>query len=322
MAGPPSRNTPKPFVTQPQGGAPRRPAVGTESLPYTHPFPGQPVDPRFFVGPHPGLEARQGSSTPAGFDARQGAAAQAQQAQQGHLLPVPAGAPSAPAMQQMRGFDGGAEMLRRSPPWPSVDQMPGAPGHPAFGYTRLDGYFLARLPAAGLTFWHRKRLASGATVMAAPDTTYTLPIYQLSQGQSLVVLSFTQNWYDEGLDPLDPDALTAFQADQDSYGRVGINLLVNNAPVFDAFETLFDPNGGSPTTREQSGFTALNTNLLYVGDHPTAVYVRDNATVEVRYTMASVLPGHVPTAVGIEMRGYTMPTKAFQELLISVRNQW
>lgn len=321
MAGPPSRNTPKPFVTQPQGGAPPRANVGTENSPLIHPFPGQPVDPRIFVGPHPALEARQGGSTPAGFDARTGAAVQAQQAQQGQQLSVPAGAPQAAVMQQqMHGLDG-IELLRRSPSFP-VDQMPGAPGHPAFGYTRLDGYFLSRLPAAGLTYWHRKRVVAGTTAFASVNSTYTLPMYQLQQGLSLVVFSIVQNWYDSNLDPLDPDALTAFQADQDTYGRVGINLLVNNAPVFDAFETLYDPNNGTPTVREQSGFTALNTNLLYVGNHPTAVYVRDNATVQVRYTVSDTLPGHVPAAVGVEMRGYVLPTKSFQELLISVRNQW
>jgi hypothetical protein len=200
--------------------------------------------------------------------------------------------------------------------------MPGAAGHPSFGYTRLDSYFLSRLPAAGLTFWHRKHIVEGTTAIAAINTLFTLPIYQLEQGLSLVVLSFAQNWYDSGLDPLDPDALTAFQSDQAVYGRVGINMIVDNAPVFDAHEILFDPNGGIPTTRQQSGFTALNQNLLFVGDHPTAVFVRDHATVQVRYTVSNVLPGHIPTAVGVEMSGYVMPTKAFNELLISVRNQW
>ena len=310
---PPPKNTPKPFVTQPQGGAPPRPAVGTENIPYVHPQPSQGLDPRYFGGPNPQLTSTVGPTT-----------ATVSQGGISPLMPmgVPAmpmpGYPVAPTMQPPMAAPAG---LGGTPYYTPVAALPGSPGHPSYGYVRLDAYFLSRLPAAGLTFWHRLRTVDGTTAISAAGTEYTLNLYQLPQGLSLIIFYFVQNWYDAGLDPLDPDALTAFQTNQDTYGRVGINLLVNNAPVFDANEVLYDPNGGSPVIREQSGFTALNQNLLDVGNHPTAVYVRDNATVSVRYTVAA-LPGHVPSAVGVELRGYVIPTKSFQELLISVRNQW
>lgn len=306
MAQPP-RNTPKPFVTQPQGGAPPRPHVGTENIPYVHPQPSQGIDPRYFGGPNPRLDSVVGPTT---ASTTQGGIAP--------MMPMAVPMPGQPMMPQQMVAPTG---LGGQPTYSPVAALPGSPGHPSYGYVRLDAYFLSRLPAAGLTFWHRLRTVNGTTAISAAGTEYTLNLYQLPQGLSLIIFYFVQNWYDAGLDPLDPDALTAFQTNQDTYGRVGINLLVNNAPVFDANEVLFDPNGGSPVIREQSGFTALNQNLLDVGNHPTAVYVRDNATVSVRYTVAA-LPGHVPSAVGVELRGYVIPTKSFQELLISVRNQW
>jgi hypothetical protein len=38
--------------------------------------------------------------------------------------------------------------------------------------------------------------------------------------------------------------------------------------------------------------------------------------------MSNTLPAHIPSAVGVELNGYLLPTKEFQELLISVRSQW
>ena len=190
------------------------------------------------------------------------------------MMPMAVPMPGQPMMPQQMVAPAG---LGGQPMYSPVAALPGSPGHPSYGYVRLDAYFLSRLPAAGLTFWHRLRTVNGTTAISAAGTEYTLNLYQLPQGLSLIIFYFMQNWYDAGLDPLDPDALTAFQTNQDTYGDVG--------------------------------------------NHPTAVYVRDTATVSVRYTVAA-LPGHVPSAVGVELRGYVIPTKSFQELLISVRNQW
>lgn len=305
MAQPPKKPH-TPFKTQPQGGPPPEARTGTETVPAIHSWPGQQVDPRTFVGPNPVLTQPKPtpmtSSGPARIlDARMG----------GGIVPAQ-GAPSVVpssylAPVEARGFG---------------DTPIGTKQRPAYSVSRLDNYFLTRLPAAGQTFWHRKHVVNGNTVMAAPNTQFTLPMYTLPQGLSLVIMYFVQNWYDASLDPLDPDALTAFQSNQDAYGRVGINLLVNNAPVFDANEILFDPDGGANTTRKVSGFTLLDTNLLNIGVHPTAIYARDNAQISVRFTISNTLPAHIPSAVGVELNGYLLPTKEFQELLISVRSQW
>jgi hypothetical protein len=304
MAQPPKKPH-TPFKTQPQGGPPPEARIGTETVPAIHDWPGQRVDPRTFVGPNPVVKQIQGQMTSSGpakvIDARLG----------GGIIPATGGAPSVPssylAPVEARGFG---------------DTPIGTKQRPAYSLSRLDNYFLTRLPAAGQTFWHRKHVVDGNLVMSAPNTQYTLPMYTLPQGLSLVIMYFVQNWYDANLDPLDPDALTAFQSNQDAYGRVGINLLVNNAPVFDANEILFDPDGGANTTRKVSGFTLLDTNLLNIGVHPTAIYARDNAKISVRFTMSNTLPAHIPSAVGVELNGYLLPTKEFQELLISVRSQW
>lgn len=300
---------PTPFRTQPQGGPPPQASNGTEPVPAVHAWPGQRVDPRTFVGPNPMLA----DSGLVPHDAS-GPTEQQLTTQQGLTYPT-FEAPTLPVPQT--GLGGIA--LRK--PMTEPPAVLGTRKNPLFGITRLDNYFLSRLPASGLTFWHRKHIVNGATVMAAPSTVYSLPIYTLPQGLSLIVMYFMQNWYDASLDPLDPDALTSFQSNQDAYGRVGINLLVNNAPVFDANETLFDPNSGANTTRRVSGFTLLDKNLLEIGAHPTAIYARDNATLTAKFTMSDTLPSHIPSAVGVEMNGYTLPTKEFQELMISVRQQ-
>lgn len=315
MAQQPPKRPQTPFRTQPQGGAPPQARMGTETVPAIHPWPGQRVDPRTFVGPNPVLTAPKPTQMTASGPAQQSPAVAAPPA---GAAPPAAVAPVAPAAQHGLGLIGPFGLQGRG----ENDPILGTRRTPVYSLSRLDNYFLSRLPASGMTFWHRKHLVDGAVVMSAPNTVYTLPMYTLPQGLSLVIMSFVQNWYDASLDPLDPDALTAFQTNQDAYGRVGINLLVNNAPVFDANEILFDPDGGLGTRREVSGFTALDTNLLNIGVHPTAIYARDNSKIGVRFTMSSTLPAHIPSAVGVELNGYLLPTKEFQELLISVRNKW
>lgn len=303
MAQPPKKPR-TPFTTQPQGGPPPEARMGTENVSVIHPWPGQRVDPRTFVGPNPVITPPKAtamtSSGPArSLDSRPGAAISLAQAT------AEAGFGATNYLDSGRGE---AEIGTRQ--------------RPAYSVSRLDNYFLTRLPAAGQTFWHRKHVVNGNSVMSAPNTEFTLPMYTLPQGLSLVIMYFVQNWYDASLDPLDPDALTSFQSNQDTYGRVGINLLINNAPVFDANEILFDPDGGANTTRKVSGFTLLDTNLLNIGVHPTAIYARDNAQIGVRFTVSNTLPAHIPSAVGVELNGYLLPTKEFQELLISVRSRW
>lgn len=260
----------RPPFGHPGGPPPRPPVVGSSSAPVNHPFPGQSVDPREFVGPNPTISAPKPMA-----------------------LKVPGGP-------------------RPLPVAPQAVSVPAPPER-----IRLDDFFLSRLPAQGLQYWHRKRVVRGSTAVGAIGV-FRQQIDVLPQGLALVAFHLRQTWYDAGLDPLDPDALTAFQDDQPTYGRVGLNLLINGGPVFDARENLVDPNGGLFTARVIFGFSRLNENLLYLGEHPTALYIRDNATIEAAWTTLAV-PGHVPTAVGVEVRGYTVPFKKYQEILAGVR---
>lgn len=181
------------------------------------------------------------------------------------------------------------------------------------------GDFLSMLPPRTLTPWHRVAMVPGATAFAAAPSTYTSALATTPQGYGLVIFDLKQYWLDEGLDPLDPDALQAMQDFQAFYGRVGMTIQARgSASLWDAQESLIDPNGGAYTPRTVYGFSILNQNLLYLGMHPTAVYVPENTPIDVAWTVQA-LPDHIPSAVGVSADGYLMPTKVFNQVLEGLR---
>jgi len=127
----------------------------------------------------------------------------------------------------------------------------------------------------------------------------------------------TYRWYESGLDPLDPNVLTAMQDNQNAYGRIPFNLLVNGIPLVDVNETLYDP--GILTTRSVSGYTSLNTNLLLTGNHPTALYCAENQTLTASFQHAAT-PGNIPTAIGVSLKGYAIPTRQFEKVMQAIRS--
>lgn len=175
--------------------------------------------------------------------------------------------------------------------------------------------FLARLPASGLLTWHRKLSRSGASAIVA-GTTVRSTVTTVTAGYALILMLVRQLWLDSGGDPADASVLTALQDNQDAYGRVGFNLLINNVPIWDAQETLYDPLIVS--TRTLNGFTLLNTNLLNVGEHPTAIYARENSAVQAAWE-TSTIPVHIPTVVMVELQGYLVAMREFSELMVMLR---
>lgn len=289
------------------GGPPPRAVPGTDRTLLAHPVPTAELDPSNFVGPDATL------SPPKAVAAIRHAGPAAGVIGEGPMTPaaVAAAATEAGAAGAHALLAPLVEAFRRNSPLSG--RVSGT--LPLVG---LDQYFLRRLPAQGLQIWHRKRAVRGTTAIVA-GTTFRLLVDTLPRGVAVVIMKVKQYWYDAGLDPLDPDALTGFQDNQAAYGRVAFNLLANNQPLFDAFEDLVDPNGGAFTARRVQGFTELNQNLLFVGEHPTAIYVQDGYPITATWTTGALLPAHVPTTVAVELQGYTVPMKLLREILINVR---
>lgn len=191
----------------------------------------------------------------------------------------------------------------------------GGPGLPVAA--RLDSYFFTRLPEQGMYPWHRVKTVAGSTAFSAINTVYDSVVQKLPQGTSAVIMQVVQYWLEAGLDPLDVNALEAYPDYQNAYGRVSTNLLFNRTVVFNAEEELYDPAG---VTNKVSGFTMLNQNILNIGPHPTAIYVPDGASISIRWITGPVLPAHIPSAVGVRLDGYTLPTKTLNNIMRSVRS--
>ena len=289
------------------GGPPPRAPAATPIPGPDHDWPVEAVDPRNFVGPTPKLSEPK-ASTPIKPSAAATPAAPA--------APAPTGPQATLVDRQLM-----EKFLQRLQTQQLRAQTFGAgEGDPVDAHVRVDDFFLSRLPAQGLLPWQRKRTVRGTTAIVA-NTTYTEDIATLPRGTSLILMVWRQFWLDAQADPLDPDALAALQDDQDAYGRVSNNMLFNRSPVFDSSEQLVDPNGGAYTVRRISGFTTLNQNLLYVGNHPTAIYAPDASTITATWTTGPVVPGHIPSVVGVQLQGYTVPTKTFIEVLRAVRRK-
>lgn len=179
--------------------------------------------------------------------------------------------------------------------------------------------FLSQMPPQSARFWHRLKTYVGTSVIgtSAGDVNTRL-IYQVPQGYSLVILSFKQYWFASGSDANEPDALAAYQDYQNIFGRIATRLLFNESQPYNVLEDVYDPNGGSGVTRKVNGWSRLNTNLLLMGEHPTALYAGNEVEVNVAWEVNEPL-NTIPTAVGVELDGILMPTKEYKEFLIRVR---
>ncbi len=195
---------------------------------------------------------------------------------------------------------------------------PGAPGgllRGPGGDTQVAAWYLGRLPPGQIQWYHRKTSAnpSGLSII---NRTLLATLGQLPYGMSLVIESWVLFWLDTGCFPLDPVRLEERGVYADSDGRIWQNLLFNGQAVYDSQESLYDV--GAATTREVAGFTTLNVNLLDMGGHPNAIFVPDGAKIEAKWQWEAA-PGVMPGAVGMEIHGWVMPTKLFNEMLIHLR---
>jgi len=180
--------------------------------------------------------------------------------------------------------------------------------------------FVAKLPPEGFIPWRRTvtRPGSGISGLTVGTSTEFL-IEKVPSKVTRLVFACEFFWLDQGLDPLDVDALAAFQDHQNSYGRWPALVLANNQALFDVRESVFDPNGGASVQREVNGITRLNQNVLDMGGgHHNVFYVKENQELRVRWTNVAV-PDHVPSAVGVELRGYSLPKSVFEDVLQKVR---
>ena len=212
--------------------------------------------------------------------------------------------------------------VMRSPYAPA--SAPVNPLHAGVLPTQIMDEFISRLPPKGFVPWERKISIAGTEVTGVGlGSTREVQIDNVRTRTTRLIFSMTYRWYESGLDPLDPNALTAMQDNQNAYGRIPFNLLVNGTPLVDVTEVLFDPGTFVPPLpagrRTVSGYTLLNTNLLATGAHPTALYCSENQTLTASFQHAAT-PGHIPTAVGVSLRGYAIPTRQFEKVMQAIRS--
>ena len=180
--------------------------------------------------------------------------------------------------------------------------------------------FVSKLPPAGFISWRRTLTRPGSDISGLTVGTSTEFIIETVPTKiTRLIFACEFVWLDQELDPLDADALTAFQDHQNTYGRWPALLLANNQAMFDVKENVFDPNGGAGLQREVRGVTRLNQNILDMGGgHPNVLYVKENQELRVRWTNIAA-PGHIPSAVGVELRGYSLPKSVFEDVMEKVR---
>ena len=183
---------------------------------------------------------------------------------------------------------------------------------------QLMDQFISRLPPKGYIPWERKISVAGTAVTALPlGESLRVLLDDVNTRTTRLIFSMEYTWYEAGLDPLDPNALTAFQANQNAYGRIPFNLLVSGASLVDVNEVVFDP--GIAATRTVSGYTLLNHNLLESGNHPSVLYVSENQTLMASFQHVAT-PGNIPTAIGATVSGYAIPTRQFEKVMKAIRS--
>jgi len=208
----------------------------------------------------------------------------------------------------------GPASLKLPPPSRGRD---GAPQPAQVIITRSTDEFITRLPPRSYTPWMNTLTAAGTNVTAAPvGGFHRETIQEKRRGIAYLVMWMEYVWLDSGLDPLDPDALTRFQGAQDLYGRMPFNLVVGGISPYTATARVYDPGPGAQ--RNVSGFLDLNVNLLSTGNHPTVIYIPENNEMVAQFSNLQA-PGHVPTAVGVILRGYAIPQIEMNRVLEETR---
>ncbi len=214
---------------------------------------------------------------------------------------------------------GGAPFIRAPQYDVMHDYAPGQAGgvlRGPGGDPQLAGFFMSRFPPEQAIWWHRKVSAEGDVVIAAAGISEganigLINIDTIPSGFGVIITSWRQYWVFP-CDVTEPTVLASYGPYAATTGRTAHNLLVDGLPVYDAFEKLYDPV--SDSTRQNYGFTDLDRNLLEVGSHPTAIYIRDNAFLQGAWMTGPATPSPIPTVVGLELDGWILPNRLFYEV--------
>jgi len=194
---------------------------------------------------------------------------------------------------------------------------------------RLVQEFITKLPSRALVPYYRTLSVNGPNTMglltaAAPTT--RAQIDNVQTRLTRIIMDMRQFWLDLGSDPVDGNVYQRLQADQAINGRVPFELLLDGTSPFNVEFNVMDPGAGVTPPRTGSGFLALNDNLLEMGGaEPVAVYVQENQRIQCQWYLARdaannvALPAHIPNAMCVELRGFTMPTAEFDRVLELVR---
>jgi hypothetical protein len=187
---------------------------------------------------------------------------------------------------------------------------------------RLLDYWASRLPAEIMRHTHRRAMIAGSSVFSTTlNTVNDLTIFQVPARHSFIMLNLRQVWLKAQCVSDDEDAYTALGDYHAAYGKVGFEILFDGTSPMDAQEQLLVPDiaTGALGTLDVRGYTTLNRNLLRMGENPIALYAKDKTKITGRWQTYSSDIDFVPTAVLVEVEGYTMPTKTFNEILLRIR---
>lgn len=191
---------------------------------------------------------------------------------------------------------------------------------------RLMAQFISKLPSRSLVPYYRTSTFNGQNIaaMTAANRDFRQQLDDVTTRLTRIIMDMRQFWFVRAGDPLDPAVFQRMQADQAIYGRLAYNLLLDGTSPFNLRFNVFDI--GPFVQRSGGGFLALNTNLLEMGGaEPVAVYVQENQKIQAQWSLvpdtagAILPPANVPDAVGVELRGFTMPTAEFERVMEVVR---
>ena len=175
--------------------------------------------------------------------------------------------------------------------------------------------------------YYRLSTVDGANIggLLAATPSFVTEVDDVATRITRIIMEMRIYWYEMGSDPLDADALQRMDADHAIYGRVAFNLLLEQSSPFNIRFSVRDPGAGGTGIRTGGGFLQLNANLLETGGDPMALYVSENQKINARWQLVAdsaggvLVPGNVPDAVGVELRGYTMPTSEFKRVMEAAR---
>lgn len=173
--------------------------------------------------------------------------------------------------------------------------------------------FFSSLPPTEVVYYIREINVTPliTALSAAPFELYRV-IDDIPTGTSLLLTHIEQNFYDEDTSVF-PATFQLIEPDSGDglANPILFNIFSNNVSLL---ESGYAETNSVGTTTSSSGTTIRGRNILDFGQHKTGLFVLEDSTLTLKYTLFGNAVGtNIADYASVRLRGFKMPTKTLQE---------